>query len=76
MGKTRQTSVLQADGPWKIILRRAKSLPRTSDYGEAMICELAKDSEAQHLEEISGHQTPELAHQLREWARSCSCQMK
>lgn len=51
MGETMQISVLQADGPWKIILRRVnKSLPRTSDWGEAMIGELVKDTETQQLE--------------------------
>lgn len=56
MGETTQISVLQADGPWKIILRRVnKSLPRTSDWGEAMIGELVKDTET------FGCQAPELA---------------
>lgn len=30
-----------------------------------MICELVKDSEVQHLEKAFGHQTSELAYQLR-----------
>lgn len=73
MGETRQISVLQADGPWKIILRRVnKSLPRTSEQGEAMICELVKDSEVQHLEKAFGHQTSELIGQLRARATSTS----
>lgn len=55
MGETRQISVLQADGLWKIIPRRVnKSLPRTSGEGEAVICELVKDTEGQHLEDNLG----------------------
>lgn len=63
MGETKQISVLQADGPWKIILKGVnKSLPRTMDQGEAPICEFVKDTEVQHLENNPRLAGPELAY--------------